>query len=639
MLESKKKLLGQFFSGEKLGSLLDSLIPSGVKFNTLADPMAGLGDLLATSRHRVPDGGKIIGVEIDAVAGAICKRRLQHAEVVIADAFRTKSVCVSGGVDGIVANPPYVRYQLLKNSFSAEDVRSALKKQLSRMGHLSESELRILSLIADRYPGTADLAVPSWILCAAMLSGRGWLAIVVPETWLSRDYAAPIQYMLAKLFDVHYVVRDMGASWFEDAQVRTCLVVAQRKPVVSLRRGGATVARLIDLFPCSSSQTSLIGNLRVGSSRGLLAWRRILKGQSDFANKYVCVRNLRLEQLFPSLSTCISADWLEKEDNVGETALTGIPFEVESVLPKKFAGRFKSLADWGISCGQGMRTGANEFFYLAQGKKRGSYRPRWSDIDYRLPSSICIPALKKRSDVSSLVVKAGELKNYLLYAPNSVRRKDVHRLIPELIGERTVMDDETERLIDEAEIRVVKNGIPVYELSAVRPNIRRDDRGYKGFWYQLPRLARRHCPELCIPRVNGSDLSCLYIGVDRRVVVDANFTTIWADVGGAAALPFWCYFNSLWFKCLAESAGTVMGGGALKLEANTIRKFPVPNYSKDQFGLLGDLARELIDRAVISDDDQERIDDLVLAPLGAGRKSIIARLKKLLDNLQSNRGA
>lgn len=637
MLKSKKKLLGQFFSGVKLGALLDSLIPTGIKFETLADPMAGVGDLLFSSCHRVQEGGKIIGVEIDAEAGGICKRRIKQAEIVIADAFRSKSVCVKGGVDGIVANPPYVRYQLLKNNFSAEDVRKALKKQLLRFNHLSKNEKNVLALIADGYPGTADLAVPSWILCAAMLSDRGWLAIVVPETWLSRDYAAPIQYMLAKLFDIRCVVRDIGASWFEDAQVRTCLVVAQRKPVVSLRMGVASVVRLVDLFPCSSSQTSLIGNLRVGSRRGLLAWRQILKGKCDIKNEFVCARNLKLQQLFPGLSACFGADWIEEGDKVCKSASIGLPFEIESVLPKKFAGEFKRLADWGIRCGQGMRTGANEFFYLAQGKKHDTFRPRWSDEDYRLPSSICIPALKKRSDASSLVVNASELKNYLLYLPNTVRRKDIPLLVPELIAERFTMDDETERLIDEAEKRVVKNDIPVYELSAVRPNIRRVDNGYKGFWYQLPKLARRHCPELCIPRVNGIDLSCLYIGDDRRIVVDANFTTIWADVCGAS-LPFWCYFNSLWFKSIAESAGTVMGGGALKLEANTIRKLPVPNYSKEQLVLLGDLAKELIERAIISDGDQERIDDLVLAPFGAMSKSIKANLKKLLNTLQSNRG-
>ena len=637
MLKSKKKLLGQFFSGVKLGALLDSLIPSGIKFNTLADPMAGVGDLLFTSCYRVPDGGKIIGVEIDAEAGAICKRRIKKAEVVIADAFKAKSVCVKGGVDGIVANPPYVRYQLMKDNFSAEEVRKALKKQLLRFKHLSKSEQKVLTLIADGYSGTADLAVPSWILCAAMLSDHGWLGIVVPETWLSRDYAAPIQYMLAKLFDVRFVVRDIGASWFDDAQVRTCLVVAQRKPVVSLRMGEASVVRLIDLFPCSSSQTSLIENLRVGKKHGLMAWRQILNGGNDFKNEFVRARNLKLGQLFPGLNACVGADCMEEDVKACKSALIRVPFEIERVLPKRIAGKFKSLADWGINCGQGMRTGANEFFYLAQGKKRDTYRPRWSEVDYRLPSAICIPALKKRSDTASLVVNACDLKNYLLYLPNVVRRKDVPLLLPELITKSLAIDDETERLIDEAERRVVKNNIPVYELSAVRPNIRRVNQWYKGFWYQLPKLARRHCPELCIPRVNGIDLSCLYIAQDRRIVVDANFTTIWSDVGGAS-LPFWCYFNSLWFKCLAESAGTVMGGGALKLEANTIRKLPVPNYSKKQLGLLGDLAKELIGRAIISDGDQRRIDDLVLAPFGAERKLLYANLKKLLNALQSNRG-
>ena len=32
--------------------------------------------------------------------------------------------------------------------------------------------------------------------------------MVVPEAWLSRDYAHPIQYLLLKLFRIRYVVED-----------------------------------------------------------------------------------------------------------------------------------------------------------------------------------------------------------------------------------------------------------------------------------------------------------------------------------------------------------------------------------------------------------------------------------------------
>ena len=53
--------------------------------------------------------------------------------------------------------------------------------------------------------------------------------MLVPTTWLNRDYAHPVQYILGRWFDVRYVVEDADASWFSDALVRTAfMAVAQR---------------------------------------------------------------------------------------------------------------------------------------------------------------------------------------------------------------------------------------------------------------------------------------------------------------------------------------------------------------------------------------------------------------------------
>ena len=41
--------------------------------------------------------------------------------------------------------------------------------------------------------------------------------MVVPEAWLSRDYALPIQYLLERSFSIEFVVEDADAAWFSDA--------------------------------------------------------------------------------------------------------------------------------------------------------------------------------------------------------------------------------------------------------------------------------------------------------------------------------------------------------------------------------------------------------------------------------------
>ena len=52
--------------------------------------------------------------------------------------------------------------------------------------------------------------------------------MVVPEAWLTRDYAAVVQYLLLRWFRIEFIVEDTHAAWFPDAQVKTTLLVARR---------------------------------------------------------------------------------------------------------------------------------------------------------------------------------------------------------------------------------------------------------------------------------------------------------------------------------------------------------------------------------------------------------------------------
>ena len=73
-----------------------------------------------------------------------------------------------------------------------------------------------------------------------------YLAMVVPETWLSRDYAAPIQYLLLKCFRVETVAIDTNASWFPEAPVKTCLIVAKRTEMQSIGKSEQYITRIVE---------------------------------------------------------------------------------------------------------------------------------------------------------------------------------------------------------------------------------------------------------------------------------------------------------------------------------------------------------------------------------------------------------
>jgi hypothetical protein len=67
------------------------------------------------------------------------------------------------------------------------------------------------------------------------------------------------------------------------------------------------------------------------------------------------------------------------------------------------------------------------------------------------------------------------------------------------------------------------------------------------------------------------------INPGREAVVDANFVTFWpeeeASVDAEALLAM---LNSTWCITVLELIGTVLGGGALKVEAAHMRRLPIP---------------------------------------------------------------
>ena len=117
------------------------------------------------------------------------------------------------------------------------------------------------------------------------------------------------------------------------------------------------------------------------------------------------------------------------------------------------------------------------------------------------------------------------------------------------------------------------------ELSAVKTNMRNHETSggiMRRHWFMLPVLTNRHTPQLCISRVNYKNARCCLIA-DEGIVVDANFSTLWMVTGGKQQVyAMSALLNSTWTQCYLEIISTVMGGGALKVEASHIRKLLLP---------------------------------------------------------------
>lgn len=619
----RRKRLGQFFTGTGLGRILGALSRAD-EARSIVDPMAGSGDLLAACLELGARPQTMGAMEIDPVAFRTCKERLPSVSCVLGSAFDAGVVAAlpRREWDLVVANPPYVRYQSIAKGAgkhvklpSAVEIRNALIDAIGEMTALDDEDKELFRALARGYSGLADLAVPSWILCASMVSVGGRLALVVPESWLSRDYASVVQYLLLRWFRIEHIVEDEHAAWFENAQVKTTLLVARRivrresafdwgetemfsRIRVSGKAAGASgpIARL---FPDSPNpESDFAAMVRQALDKGSVLDQELLKA---FPTQIPSVS----EGL---MAACSKFKWLQ---TVGETmAKPGRacrpPAALEEWLARGKGASLVPLDSIGICVGQGLRTGANSFFYAtAVSEKDGEVLLSLNGVpgikEARVPSSCVRPALRRQSDLpDGFMVSAGDLVGRVLDLRNTALPEDIVAAGDIAKKRYSPMPEGLASLVRMAALADFGDGTAhkrIYELSAVAPNARKGN-PEKGqaprFWYMLPDFAPRHAPDLLVPRVNGNSPKA-WLVENRDALVDANFATI--RVGDGSSFPdkhaLLVLLNTSWCKAVLESSASVMGGGALKVEATHLSRMPVPKLGKEKWLRLSEIGQRL----------------------------------------------
>lgn len=619
--DERRKRLGQYFTGGQLARLLAELAAAG-DAQSVIDPMAGSGDMLVACGRNSPQKRVFGAVEIDPIAAATCSERAPWAVSVLGSAFdaATLSMLPARRWDLVITNPPYVRYQSLAKSAGSKfslpsgvEVRNGLLSVLGECDSLDSEDRALFRELVSGYSGLADLAVPSWILCAALCAPGGTLALVLPESWLSRDYASVVQYLLLRWFRIKYVVEDAHAVWFDDAQVKTTLLVAERtdrKESAFGPFGNESFLRL-RVYGSAKGENSIVGRMFSDSSENpdhlfaRMAAELIATGkgmrtemlEADFVPYSVIADNLK--------SACGRQKWLPKVETSPRLRIGPVAYSVPPPLAAwlSFSGsvpRLTTLERVGISVGQGLRTGANEFFYVdavsVSERETGIEASRTLDrMAATVPSGLALPALRKQSELpDGLVVTAEDLAGRVLVIGTCALPEDVVR------GGSggsvyAAMPEGLARIVRKAAVADFK-GKRIYELSAVATNVRSGNQAKGGmprFWYMLPDLAPRHRPDLIVPRVN-SETPKAYLNAGRKAVIDANFSTLWTEGGGPAdPWALLALLNSSWCAAALELSASVMGGGALKVEATHLRRLPVPDLPPEGWRRIAALGREM----------------------------------------------
>ena len=641
---SHKKRFGQYFSGDKVANLLCLLLPNVQKYDSIIDPMAGTGDLLNAAMLRALPTTIIRGIEIDEPIAELCKKRLPNAEIICGDAFKNKKLITSNGWDLVITNPPYVRYQIQKEDSSVmpsrDLIRDNLISMLKQLPYLEEQEKNLLLKVARNYSGLADMAVPSWILCAALVGKKGILAMVVPETWLNREYAKPIQYLLLKNFEIIRIARDVNACWFENAQVRTCLIIARKKKISNLAEAANHDTVLVNLSSLLVDEQSLVGRLVWDGLSGESAFVNLLSNGSSSKGVGFSLEKRNTSSVFPNLfSDRHKLNWILPEDLQSNKCY--LPFELANILNNFDETTFLTLEDLGIQCGQGLRTGANDFFYLNLHDKINDCflcSGNWFESDYiSIPQKFIVRCIQNRRQIDGIVVDPQAIKTGVLYIQDSVRSTDLEKCASSVLTSFKVLPESVESYITNAEKYRNPRGLLFKEYSAVKTNEKKRSSKYERFWYMLPSLSARHLPQLCITRICSEAAECIYIPQTKEpIAIDANFVTLWGSSEDTIKACF-AMLNSTWSKCYLELLCTVMGGGALKIEAAHIRKIMFPILDHKQLFRLSRYGEQIIAENKLSRELLDSIDSTVLENFKSS-VTIIRQIKELLQKKLDERG-
>ena len=637
----KIKRYGQVFSGKPVGDLLVSMLPNDLAVRTIIDPMVGQGDLLQAAYAKYPQANMVFGLDIDADVVEKCNKIIPEARILIKDAFKSEEIDIAGGWDLVITNPPYIRYQTLKNNSEiglpdGKELRESLINHIKHSKLLNDRDKHLYLEIAKNYSGLSDMAVPSWILCASIVKQGGYMAMVVPETWLSRDYALPIHYLLLRCFEIIAIARDVEAVWFENAEVRTCLVICKRKENDSIENSYSDTV-FIEISSRIKNHDSLVGNMKYEGHVGSEALLQVISTRVTYSFEGFSSRIVPEIELFPGLAGgSTEHKWIDKEDKLKVESFTYLPNEMRAIVSKCNDVEYDSLEALGWSVGQGLRTGANDFFYaqlLSEDSMSVVQTESWYDREIELPSDNIRKAFKKRSDVNGLVVNYEDLERCIFYIQHQVRQMDYQRLSHKVIEHFTVMDLGLDDYITNGEKYISPTHNKTFkELSAVITNEKKTGEEFERFWYMLPPLKERHVPNLCISRVCGESPETMFVNQvsEKEIIVDANFITLWNPDYHAQLIAF-ALLNSTWAKLFLEVAGTTMGGGALKVEASHVRKIVFPQIDNEKKKKLESIGKTIFKNKIIDRKLQRQIDEIVTSPFGdANRVSISNQLEELL---------
>ena len=270
----ERKRLGQFYTPVQVADMIISLTVNR-KDDLILDPACGSGTFLVRTYQKLSDlagfhhsresqGGfdelfhkqlleKIYGVDINQFPAHLsvinlavqnARSKIDKVNVIVNDFFNIKSgqatlsgfdsmdtegkptlINIPPAFDVIVANPPYIRQELLG------------EREKKKIRDLIESEFRRRIFVGNpgKKPGSnavvldkqSDIYIYFYIHGVSILKNGGYLGFISSNKWLEVQYGEPFQQFLLNTCDIKYII-EFDRAVFPDAEVNTEVTILEK---------------------------------------------------------------------------------------------------------------------------------------------------------------------------------------------------------------------------------------------------------------------------------------------------------------------------------------------------------------------------------------------------------------------------
>ena len=203
-----RKKFGQFFTPDRIAEFMAEWLLTGIKDNaTILEPAFGLGAFSRAMINLNP-GINIIGFDVDQTIFSHAHENFIDSKNVVLKNTNYITASWSEKYDGIICNPPYLKFHDYDNSTLVPLVNCKLRTQLN---------------------GFTNLYTLFLLKSISQLKQGGRLAYIIPSEFLNSDYGVEVKRVLLESGVLrHIIIVDFTQCAFNDALTTACILLCEK---------------------------------------------------------------------------------------------------------------------------------------------------------------------------------------------------------------------------------------------------------------------------------------------------------------------------------------------------------------------------------------------------------------------------